>query len=92
MNHAGVAVARLQVTSSDASFGQVTGDGYHEIGSMVKLSAVANLGYRFTEWRSSTRGALGDSETLDVQVDGGETITGVFAKMTSEDILGGVFD
>jgi hypothetical protein len=59
---------------------------------MVKLSAVANPGHRFIEWRSSTRGALGDSETLDVQVDGGESITGVFAKMTSEDILGGVFD
>ncbi|MDA0725599.1 MAG: hypothetical protein O3B25_15220, partial [Verrucomicrobia bacterium] len=92
MNHAGTAVARLQATSSDASFGRVTGGGYHEVGSMVKLTAVANLGYRFTEWRSSTRGALGDSETLDVQVDGGESITGVFAKMTSEEILGGVFD
>ncbi|MBT5911135.1 MAG: carboxypeptidase regulatory-like domain-containing protein, partial [Opitutae bacterium] len=92
MNHAGVAIARLQVTSSDASFGQVTGDGYHEIGSMVKLTAVANSGYRFTEWRSSTRGMLGTGATLDVQIGSGETITGVFAKMTSEDILGGVFD
>jgi hypothetical protein len=59
---------------------------------MVKLTATTNLGYRFTEWRSSTRGVLGTGATLDVQVGGGETITGVFAKMTSEDILGGVFD
>ena len=92
MNHAGVAVARLQVTSSDASFGQVSGGGYREVGAMVKLTATTNLGYRFTEWRSSTRGVLGTSETLDVQVDVGESITGVFAKMSSEDILGGVFD
>ena len=92
MNHAGVAVARLQVTSSDASFGQVSGGGYREVGAMVKLTATTNLGYRFTEWRSSTRGALGTGATLDVQVDVGESITGVFAKMSSEDILGGVFD
>jgi hypothetical protein len=92
MNHAGTAVARLKVTSSDASVGRVAGDGYYEAGSMVKLSAVANSGYRFTEWRSSTRGALGTSETLDVQVVGGESITGVFTKMTSEDIISSIFD
>ena len=92
MNHAETAVARLQVTSSDVSFGQVTSGGYDEAGSMVKLSAVANPGYRFTEWRSSTRGTLGTSETLDVQVVGGESITGVFTKMTSEDILSSIFD
>ena len=92
MNHAGVAVARLQVTSSDASIGQVTGGGYYEIGAVAKLTAVANSGYRLTEWRSSTRGVLGTEETLEIQVDRGESITGVFAKMSSEDILGGVFD
>ena len=92
INHAGVTVARLLVVSSDGSIGQVTGAGYYEIGAVAKLTAVANLGYRFTEWRSSTRGVLGSSETLDVQVDGGESITGGFAKMSDEEILGGVFD
>ena len=92
MNHEGVSFARLKVSSSDASVGRVTGDGYYEVGTMVKLTAVANPGYRFTEWRSSTRGMSGTSETLDVQVVGGESITGVFAKMTSEDIISSVFD
>ena len=59
---------------------------------MVKLTATTNLGYRFTEWQSSTRGTLGTSETLDVQVVGGESITGVFTKMTNEDILSSIFD
>ena len=68
----------LTVTSADSQMGSVTGGGEYEAGTQATVTAVANSGYQFKQWRDGNTSA-----TRSVTVNSNLTLTATFEAESS---------
>lgn len=68
----------ISVVVNDDAMGAVTGAGEYEYGTTVDISAVANEGYKFIDWKDAVKDA-----TRSIKVTKNETFTANFEEIPS---------